>query len=285
MAVLAHEPETAPESGPRRPGRAVAGFAAILAVLAVVAGAAVARVALTTSRGQDLDQRAMWIFSLNGDRESFAPLMGLLNTVSIGSVALALVGFVIFALLRRRFLLAVSAAALVLGANLLTQVLKRIVLTREDFGFGTSNSLPSGHTTVVFSLVLAALLVTPPALRMLVTVVGASLATLTGVATVVAGWHRPSDVVVALCVTVATAAVISALLGLLAPVHRPRGRLFEVAALLGVGLAGLLLVIWGVRPGTGVGEARAAVVTLCTIGLTTAIGTGLIARLTSRTAA
>ena len=285
MAVLAHEPDTAPDSGARRPGLPVAGFAAILAVLAGAAGAAVTRVALTTSRGQDLDQRAMLIFSLNGDRESFAPLMDLLNTVSIGSVALASFGFVIFALLRRRFLLAVGAATLVLGANLLTQVLKRIVLTREDFGFGTSNSLPSGHTTVVFSLALAALLVTPPALRMLVTVIGSALATLTGVATVVAGWHRPSDVVVALCVTVATAAVISALLALLAPAHRPRGRLFEVAALLGAGIAGVLLLVWGVSPGTGDGEARAAVVTLCTIGFATAIGTGLIARLTSRTAA
>lgn len=267
---------------PDRNRRGSAGPALLLALLGVIGAVAVAIVALKTWRGQDLDDRAMKIFSVNGDRSAIRPLVDLLNGVSIGSAALALGVFILLALLRRRFSLAVGAVALVAGANVITQVLKHGLLTRDDLGLGTLNSLPSGHTTVVFSLVLAALLVSPSALRLPVTVVGAALATLTGVGTVVAGWHRPSDVVAAVCVTLAWSALVAAVLAKLASGQPGRGRFFELAGVVGAGIAGLLVTFWGVRPGSGAGEEFAAILALGTIGIATALGTGLFARLTAR---
>jgi hypothetical protein len=91
----------------------------------------------------------------------------------------------------------------VLGANVATQVLKQGLLTRpamvgvgNEEGWG--NSFPSGHTTVAMSLVVAAMLVFPPGRRLWAVIPLAFYASAIGMATVTAGWHRPSDVVGAL---------------------------------------------------------------------------------------
>jgi hypothetical protein len=132
-----------------------------------------------------------------------------LDAVSVMSViaATCVVGFI--ALARRRVFLAVVAVLFVAGANLTTQVLKHVVIHRPDFGLPSGdrfNSLPSGHTTVAASVAVAVVLVLPPRTRGVAAVLGTGYTALTGIATLAAGWHRPSDVVAAILVVGAWAA-------------------------------------------------------------------------------
>src|SRR5690606_16354638 len=135
-------------------------------------------------------------------------LVTLLEGLTIGTAAVALAGFVVLALLRGRYAVALGTAVLVAGANVTTQVLKDAVLDRPGPGHGTLNSLPSGHATPVVFLVLAA----AAALRAVMTLLGAGVGTLTGMATVADGWHRPADVVTALLVTLGWGAAVVAVL-------------------------------------------------------------------------
>ena len=130
----------------------------------------------------------------------------LLRTVSVVSVAILGGGIVLVAVLRARFVLAAAAAAVIVGATITTQVVK-VLLSRPDLMRGQpeidiGNTLPSGHTTVAASIAVAALLVAPRQLRGAVAVVGVLYTAAFGVATLTAGWHRPSDAIAAVCVAV-----------------------------------------------------------------------------------
>ncbi|GIF51688.1 hypothetical protein Afe04nite_62270 [Asanoa ferruginea] len=88
------------------------------------------------------------------------------------------------------FLLFVCAAG---GAGLAKQVISRPEL--GVVGSSTHNSFPSGHAAVAAALLLSVLLVVPPRARVWVAVPGAMGASGIAAATMVAGWHRFSDVV------------------------------------------------------------------------------------------
>ena len=175
----------------------------VLAAVEVVCLAAVCRFFVQSERGQLLDTVALagnWI-----GRARIENLVDtVLNTVSVVSlvVATAVIGFI--ALIRRRVAVAFGAMLLIVGANLTTQVLKLLV-ERPRLGVdveraAAGNSLPSGHTTVAAAVAVALLLVLPARLRGAGGVVGAVVAAVVGIATLSAGWHRPSDVVAALLV-------------------------------------------------------------------------------------
>jgi len=168
-----------------------------------------------TTDGQRLDWIALSGNSIGEERidDLVRPL---LNALSVAAVlgATVFIGFI--ALIRRRFLLAVAATLLVAGANVTTQVLKRVT-DRPDLGvdlerIAAGNSLPSGHTTLAASLVVALVLVLPTQVRGVGAVIGAGYAALAGVATMSAGWHRPSDAVASLLVVGGWAALTGALL-------------------------------------------------------------------------
>ena len=191
----------------------------LLALAAVHAYAfvEVRRFFVFTEKGQRLDWIALTGNSIGEDR-----IDDLVNTVldamTVASLvgATVLIGFI--ALIRRRFLLAVAATLLVAGANLTTQVLKQAT-TRPELGvdverIAAGNSLPSGHTTVAASIAIALVLVLPAQVRALAALLGAAYIALAGVATMSAGWHRPSDAVASLLVVGAWAAVAGALLAL-----------------------------------------------------------------------
>jgi membrane-associated phospholipid phosphatase len=99
---------------------------------------------------------------------------------------------------RRRETLA--AVAVVLGANLTTQVLKHLFEHHryEDF-LGPeqpwANAFPSGHTTAAVSVAIALLLVVPPRLLPRAVPIAAGFAAAVGLAVVVIEWHYPSDVI------------------------------------------------------------------------------------------
>src|SRR5690606_32054592 len=156
-----------------------------------------------------------------GARIGFSHIEGIvhavLGVVSVASVLLAILLVGVVALLRRRFVLAAAVTVMIVGANVTTQLLKRFVLDRPDVASsvpdaagGLHNTLPGGHTTVALSVAIAVVLVVPARLRGLVALAAAAYGALTGVATLSAQWHRPSDVVAAGLVVGAWAAAVGA---------------------------------------------------------------------------
>jgi hypothetical protein len=197
-----------------------------------------------TERGQLMERIALTGNAIGQDRVTDL-VNTVLNVVTVVSVivAVVLVGFI--ALVRRRFRVALAATLLVAGANLTTQVLKQVVITRPEFGVdgeltAVGNSFPSGHTTVAASVAVALVLVVPPAVRGFAAVAGAGFAALTGVATLSAGWHRPSDAIGALLIVGGWAAGVSFLLVLTEREEAVPGGHPVAATLLGLAAVGFL---------------------------------------------
>ncbi|MFG3704622.1 phosphatase PAP2 family protein [Micromonospora sp. NPDC047670] len=213
----------------------------VLAIVQAAAFLAVWRVAVHAEVGQWLDTVALTGNRIGQDRID-GPVDRILNAMSVVSLlaATAVIGFI--ALIRGRIALAVTATLLIAGANGTTQLLK-YGLTRPDFGVDperiyAGNSLPSGHATVAASVAVALVLVLPRKVRALGAFLGAGYAAVAGVATLSAGWHRPSDAVAAFLVV----GVWAALAGLLLLVTQREQAQVEsadahrvAAAVLGVG--------------------------------------------------
>jgi membrane-associated phospholipid phosphatase len=246
-----------------------------IATAGAVALLALAWFVLATPLGQRLDDRAM--NTVVAGRDTQLQVLSMLGYVSIGAIVLVALACVGVALARGRVPLAVGALAVIAGANVTTQVLKHAVLERSDVvgGVVAPNSFPSGHTTVVAAGVGALLLVSPRWMRPLVVPLGAFAVSLTGASTVVAGWHRPSDVVGAVLVVVVWTAAVSFLLGgshRAVPATWPLavvGSLAAIAALVAIGVrpsygwdgftdAALVLGALGVAIGLGVASANRA---------------------------
>lgn len=206
--LLRRSPPT-PPAGPRpswslRPGLIVLAAASALAVWVTQ------RIFVQSARGQRWDEQ--WRIDIQSaagpvwdarahDFGVVSLRLGLLLCVILALVALA----------RQRVDLFVRGAIVVAGANATTQLLKRILIDRPDYGIGFGpNALPSGHTTLALSVVLAALIVLPRAARPPVAVVGGAWAAAMAASAVVSGWHRPSDIVAALLVCAGWAALVAA---------------------------------------------------------------------------
>jgi membrane-associated phospholipid phosphatase len=246
MTLLDRRPAEPPSAGARPdPGSALRAFGVAVASGLVLAGLYL--VFVRTTEGQRLDQVAL--DHLGRSTDSRETVSTVLDIITIGGMALVLAACVLIALVRRRWSLAVGAVVLVGTANLATEVLKHQILTRPDLGYGQTNSFPSGHTTVVASITMAALLVVPRGARWLVAVVGSVSVAVTGVGTVVAGWHRPADVVAALFVSLAVGTAVLALLtvrhGTQAGAPPARRTLAVVAAL---PVAAAVFIALGIRP-------------------------------------
>jgi membrane-associated phospholipid phosphatase len=174
---------------PRRLWAAAAAcIGAFLVLLAVV---------YTTERGASADTRALEGFGgLQRPRlvevaDSIAQLADPKPFALIAAVLVAV------AFLRGRLLLAVAVGVALVGANVMTQILKPALANpRGTFGeYGVAaEAFPSGHATAAMSLALAAIVVAPPRLRPLVALLGAGFAVAVGFAIVSLDWHFPSDV-------------------------------------------------------------------------------------------
>lgn len=177
-----------------------------------------------------------------------------LDVVSVASLLAAVAVVAVIALVRLERLTGLAAIGLLAGSNASTWLLKEVLLTRPDLGVSeytpaTLNSMPSGHSTAVFSGVAALLFVLPRPWRPALATAGAGYATLTALATMSAGWHRSSDsvaafLVVGLWTAAAAAAVVVAQAGTTAapgqappPLQPSVRRLAPVAAaLIGLGI-------------------------------------------------
>ncbi|WP_199736900.1 MULTISPECIES: phosphatase PAP2 family protein [Micromonospora] len=236
-----------------------------LVVLALAQAAAlllVWRFAVHTRLGQWLDTVALTGNRIGQDRID-GPVDRLLNAMSVVSllVATAVIGFI--ALIRGRKALAVTATLLIAGANLSTQLLKHYLI-RPDFGVdperaAAGNSLPSGHTAVAASVAVALILVLPAKLRVLGAYLGAGYAAAAGVATLSAGWHRPSDAVAAYLIVGGWTAVGGLVLlffqrerAAISPgdAHRLAATVLGLAGLLALVASGIALTWLAARSGT-----------------------------------
>lgn len=187
-------------------------LAAAVSVLTIVG---LARTAVGTASGQRLDQLvSSGAKEHQGRLSHYAEIA--VGTVSLPVVSALLVLAVLLVLLRRRPGLLLPLGVLVLGANLTTQVIKRVLVTREVLGPGidiTPNSFPSGHTTLAATAMIALVLAGGRA-RVVLAPLGVLWTTAAGIGTLVVGWHRPSDVIGAIVVVAAWTFLILALDGL-----------------------------------------------------------------------
>ena len=188
--------------------------AALVALLATASVLALWWVFITTSTGQRIEGIAL-DSSLIGRRTLAAPTLAVLDLLSLPFLAIVTFSGVAVTIARRQWMLAAALPLFVFAANATTQVLKNLIISRPDFGLAHDygNSFPSGHTTVAATAAVVAVLAVASAWRWLAALLGWGFAAVTGVATMVNGWHRASDVVAALLVVLAWAALTLAIVG------------------------------------------------------------------------
>lgn len=266
-AVLADRPPT--RSAPTRHDVAIR---LLVAVAATGALALLAWFVLRTGTGQRWDDGAM--STVVAGRDARLTVLSLLGRVSIGAIVVVAVACVLLALVQGRLAAAGAALLVLAGANITTQVLKHGVLERADGFVQAPNSFPSGHTTVVVAGVAALVLVAPRVVRPLVVLVGAFAGTLTATSTVVAGWHRPADVIGSVLVVLVWTAAASLLLG----GRTDRSLTSWPSALVGAAAGLLALVAIGVRPAFGWSGFAEAALVLSAVAATTAVGVALVQR-------
>jgi hypothetical protein len=261
----------------------LAARALVIAIAASIALFALQWIALRTTDGQQLDQRALGAFQRRPWSHLNLPAR-LLSDVSVGTAIVACLVIGAIAMLRGRRSYAFAAALLVVGANVTVQLLKHVVLERTALAVIAPNSFPSGHVCVVASLVLAALLVLPSALRPVLAVPGAIWMTVMAVSTVIAGWHRVSDIVAALLVCLGWAALAAIALGWGRAWRIGRtgfGAVWWFGCAAAVGLAVVLDGLTVVSPAGNVGgrELLAVAASVVVIGASSAAVTAIWCRL------
>jgi membrane-associated phospholipid phosphatase len=107
---------------------------------------------------------------------------------------------VLVAVVRRRARALLAIGAILIGANLTTQMLKPLLAQPRADGLihGLASvdpaSWPSGHATAAMSLALCCVLAVPPRLRPAVACLGAAFAVAVSYSFLTLAWHYPSDV-------------------------------------------------------------------------------------------
>lgn len=240
-----------------------------LAVLAAVIIAALVVVFLDSATGQRVERIVME--AMYTDPRTDRVLLRGLDLVSEAAVALAIIGVSVIGGLRHRLALGFAGAAVIGAANITTQVLKYVVIERPDLGDvgdASDNTLPSGHVTVISSILVGLLVVLPARWRPVLVPVVTFLATCAGIGTIVLNWHRPSDVMAAYAVVLGVAGLVvasAAAAGRLRErVPGGAGRLAGYAAwaALAVCAVGALILMAGVAPAAGRRDVLLAVVAM-----------------------
>jgi hypothetical protein len=201
-------------------------------------------VGVRTRRGQTLENLAL------GASDYIDRPGGLLSFVTVPNIAVAIAAIVLIGLVSGRVRPTVRAVAMIVAANVLTQLLKYGVLSRPDFlQTAEANTLPSGHTVAYASVLLGLLLVLRPGPRPFA---GLAASVVLGIVTfqlLAFGWHRASDVIAGLLLVTGLIALAQLVLPDRTPA-RIGGRSLSFTLLLGCGA--LLLL--------GTASAAAAVV-------------------------
>ena len=202
----------ADEHGARRARQLI-----VVAACAATLLAACYLIFVLTPVGQRWDDQAL--IGRLGHEHGAKTIRDLLDSIDRYSLIVMLVVLVVIALARHRRWLAVASAAgfggAVVSAELLKRVLPRPDLAPEftqlisDKGIDT---FPSGHATISTGFVLALVLVSRNTYRPIVALLGLLWCSLIAVATVTAGWHRPSDAIGGIALATAWMALSAGLL-------------------------------------------------------------------------
>lgn len=185
-----------------------------------------------SSTGQRAEENVLSASQFNTDPP--APL-GLVSPMSIviALIALGLVALWVHGIARTLIVVLVPAFAIVAS-----QLLKSDVLWRPDLLSASENSFPSGHMTVFTVIVAAAVFAVPRQLRALISVAGAALLGTVAWQLLAYGWHRPSDVLGALALGVASFAAATFITPL-----RPSGGVWLVrTASIGLAMVGWIMI-------------------------------------------
>jgi membrane-associated phospholipid phosphatase len=195
-------------------------------------------------------------FVERADESIFHGFVGL-NRPRVGSVALSIASLcnpdpyvylaavpVIVALCRRRVRVAAVIAAILLGANLTTQLLKPALAVHHP-GLGTG-AWPSGHATAAMSLALCCVLAAPARWRPAVAALGGVFAVAVSYSFLTLGWHYPSDVLGGFLVATAwTLLGVAAVLGSYSRHPHAAQRAIGTRLTVGEALGPLALVLVG----------------------------------------
>ncbi|WP_444947364.1 phosphatase PAP2 family protein [Micromonospora ureilytica] len=247
-----------------------------------------AAVFVRTYPGQWLDGVLLPRAERGGGYEQQTVLVGPAKTVlaTFGSPTLiaALLGVVLLAgVLRRRLVAGVVGVGMVVCAVLVAGAVKS-QLPRPDLGIESStthNSFPSGHVAAATALLLAFMLVLPAWARRWLAVPGAAGVAVIASATMIAGWHRFSDVLggVLLGVTVfcLAAAALAAWPGDRAAAGgADGGSLWRRLAEAGVGLVVLVWALVVVVPGLAASVQRGLLVAIVATAAATMLLVGAV---------
>ncbi len=207
------------------------------------------QVTVRTARGR-LFADASLRGALLSDPHSGDLVNRVLDLVSIAFLLGAIAVIAVVALVRMRREAGLAAISLIVVANVSAQLLKTYVLERPDLGLSevapaTLNSLPSGHSTAAFSVLVALMFVVQHRPRVAVAALGVVYASLTALATMAAGWHRAADSVAAFLLVGGWAAVAGIVVVLLTepPPARPADAASRRRMLLSAGGAAGCLVL------------------------------------------
>lgn len=206
------------------PERALSGVRwAVLATGSALVLVAVYASAVRTYPGQRVENAALrGAYQVKADEVTAAD--DALASFTIASLGLAVLILAVIGGVRGGLRLAALAVGVVVGAGVLTELLKDVVLTRPPLVDAPQqwlhNSFPSGHTTVAMSVACATLLVVSWRWRTLAMLIVTTWTVGVGAYTVVARWHRLSDTLGADAIAVLMASIGALVLARLGMVRR-----------------------------------------------------------------
>lgn len=187
-------------------------------MLLAVAGAALTAICyvvfVRTSPGKILDDRLLQATLRMAADTGAGTFTAWPLAISAATLLLITIALVIgLGAAQQRWLDVAAAIALLLTATLLAQVLKSRLVRPHSLPVldDAGNSFPSGHVSLAAASMLALAIVAPPLLRPVILLVGWLWIGAVSAATVVAGWHRPSDTLGAIALAVMSYGVMLAL--------------------------------------------------------------------------
>lgn len=181
--------------------------ALITAVLAAILGLAAYLFGVQNATGQLAENTAL------GASEFTTQPAGPLGMVNPTSILVSGGIVVLIALLSWGIGRAVVIAGATAISLVASQILKSAVLERPDiWEISAVNTFPSGHATVFAALGFGLILALPGAARGFMSVIIAVSVALINWQILAAGWHRPSDVIGALALVLASYGVMAALI-------------------------------------------------------------------------
>lgn len=230
-------------------GSATARRLVFLTALLVIGTVAVYLLTVSTRTGQLLG--ALMLGGRPPDAVVLQRAEDILATISLTTLGLGSAAVVGIAMVQRRPWLAIGGLVAIAGANVTTQVLKSVILDRQDLLDGLfyplPNSFPSGHATAAASIAVGLLLVIPSVWRAPAGLISAGVVAVFGAATISAGWHRVGDALGGVAVAVAWGAATGSVLAVRLGVGTVGVRTARVTRGVGLGMiaAGAIVSLIG----------------------------------------